>query len=155
LSGGNQQKVVVGREFLFDADFVLLDQPTRGVDVGSVEFIQREIIRKRGSAGTSAADADANVGADGSASGSTVAAGAGCLLISADLDELFSLADRILVMHRGRIVADLAPSGTTREEVGEYMLGVRESQSERLPRVQAQAASASASAAAGEGARAK
>jgi len=155
LSGGNQQKVVVGREFLFDADFVLLDQPTRGVDVGSVEFIQREIIRKRGSAGTSAADADANVGADGSASGGTVAAGAGCLLISADLDELFSLADRILVMHRGRIVADLAPSGTTREEVGEYMLGVRESQSERLPRVQAQAASASASVAAGEGARAK
>lgn len=104
LSGGNQQKVVVGREFLFNADFVLLDQPTRGVDVGSVEFIQREIIQKRGLS----------------------APGAGCLLISADLDELFSLADRILVMHRGRIAADLAPADTTREEVGEYMLGARE-----------------------------
>ena len=115
LSGGNQQKVVVGREFLFGADFVLLDQPTRGVDVGSVEFIQREIIRKRGSVGGSAGE------------GAGVPS-AGCLLISADLDELFSLADRILVMHRGRIVADLAPPDTTREEVGEYMLGVREPQ---------------------------
>ena len=151
LSGGNQQKVVVGREFLFDADFVLLDQPTRGVDVGSVEFIQREIIRKRGLAGTLAADVDANVVAGGSARGGTVAASAGCLLISADLDELFSLADRILVMHRGRIVADLAPPDTTREEVGEYMLGVRESQSQRQPRAHV----ASASAAAGEGACAK
>ncbi len=142
LSGGNQQKVVVGREFLFSADFVLLDQPTRGVDVGSVEFIQREIIRKRDSAGDVTADVGAGEGA--------VAAGAGCLLISADLDELFSLADRILVMHRGQVVADLVPRDTTREEVGEYMLGVRESQSERRPR--AQAASASALGPAGEGA---
>lgn len=147
LSGGNQQKVVVGREFLFDADFVLLDQPTRGVDVGSVEFIQREIIRKRGSAGAS----DTDMGAGAGAGAGT--ASAGCLLISADLDELFSLADRILVMHRGRIVADLAPTDTTREEVGEYMLGVRESQCERRPR--AQTASTSAPHSAGEGARAK
>jgi len=116
-----------------------------------VEFIQREIIRKRGLAGTLAADVDANVVAGGSARGGTVAASAGCLLISADLDELFSLADRILVMHRGRIVADLAPPDTTREEVGEYMLGVRESQSQRQPRAHV----ASASAAAGEGACAK
>lgn len=121
LSGGNQQKVVVGREFLFSADFVLLDQPTRGVDVGSVEFIQREIIRKRGPAGDVTADVSSGQGAG--------TAGAGCLLISADLDELFSLADRILVMHRGRVVADLAPRDTTREEVGEYMLGARESKS--------------------------
>ena len=133
---------MVGREFLFSADFVLLDQPTRGVDVGSVEFIQREIIRKRDSAGDVTADVGAGEGA--------VAAGAGCLLISADLDELFSLADRILVMHRGQVVADLVPRDTTREEVGEYMLGVRESQSERRPR--AQAASASALGPAGEGA---
>ena len=146
LSGGNQQKVVVGREFLFDADFVLLDQPTRGVDVGSVEFIQREIIRKRGST----EGATANMGENATAA---AAAAAGCLLISADLDELFSLADRILVMHRGRIVADLAPPDTTREEVGEYMLGVRESQSQHWPR--AQAASASASDPGGEEARAK
>jgi simple sugar transport system ATP-binding protein len=137
---------VVGREFLFDADFVLLDQPTRGVDVGSVEFIQREIIRKRGST----EGATANMGENATAA---AAAAAGCLLISADLDELFSLADRILVMHRGRIVADLAPPDTTREEVGEYMLGVRESQSQHWPR--AQAASASASDPGGEEARAK
>jgi simple sugar transport system ATP-binding protein len=123
LSGGNQQKVVVGREFLFDADFVLLDQPTRGVDVGSVEFIQREIIRKRGSIEGATGD----VGADATVT-ATATAAAGCLLISADLDELFNLADRILVMHRGRIVADLAPPDTTREEVGEYMLGAREPQ---------------------------
>ena len=156
LSGGNQQKVVVGREFLFDADFVLLDQPTRGVDVGSVEFVQREIIRKRGSAG--AVDADATAAAtahsgEGEGEGGGAAGAAGCLLISADLDELFSLADRILVMHRGRIVADLAPPDTTREEVGEYMLGVRESQSQHRP--WAQAAPASASEPAGEGASAK
>ena len=127
LSGGNQQKVVVGREFLFDADFVLLDQPTRGVDVGSVEFIQREIIRKRGSIEGATGD----VGADATPTPTptpTATAAAGCLLISADLDELFNLADRILVMHRGRIVADLAPPDTTREEVGEYMLGAREPQ---------------------------
>ncbi len=98
LSGGNQQKVVVGREFMLDTDFILLDQPTRGLDVGSIEYVQQEVVRRRD-------------------------AGAGCLLISADLDELFSLSDRILVMARGRIVAELRPEATTREEIGEYMLG--------------------------------
>lgn len=112
--------------------------------MGAVEFIQREIIRKRGSTEGTTADMSQNA---------TAIAPAGCLLISADLDELFSLADRILVMHRGRIVADLAPPDTTREEVGEYMLGVRESQCERRSR--AQTASASAPHSAGEGARAK
>jgi len=103
LSGGNQQKVVVGREFMLDTDFILLDQPTRGLDVGSIEYVQKEIVRRRD-------------------------AGAGCLLISADLDELFSLSDRILVMSRGRIVAELRPEATTREEIGEYMLGAKEPQ---------------------------
>lgn len=103
LSGGNQQKVVVGREFMLDTDFILLDQPTRGLDVGSIEYVQQEVVRRRD-------------------------AGAGCLLISADLDELFSLSDRILVMARGRIVAELRPEATTREEIGEYMLGAKEAQ---------------------------
>lgn len=100
LSGGNQQKVIVGREFLLGNDFILLDQPTRGLDVGSIEYIQKEIVRKRD-------------------------AGAGCLLISADLDELFSLSDRILVIHRGRIVAEALPQEITKEEIGEYMLGAK------------------------------
>lgn len=100
LSGGNQQKMIVGREFAHNTGLILLDQPTRGLDVGSIEFIQSEIVRRRD-------------------------AGAGCLLISADLDELQSLSDRILVMRDGRIVADLAQGDATREEIGEYMLGAR------------------------------
>lgn len=100
LSGGNQQKMIVGREFMFDNNFILLDQPTRGLDVGSIEYIRKEIICKRDS-------------------------GSGCLLISADLDELFSLSDRMLVICRGRIVADKLPKTTSKEEIGEYMLGVK------------------------------
>ncbi|WP_211829017.1 ABC transporter ATP-binding protein [Kistimonas asteriae] len=101
LSGGNQQKVIVGREFELDNHFIILDQPTRGLDVGSIEYIQQRIVEKRD-------------------------AGAGCFLISADLDELFSLSDRILVIYEGSIVADLNPADVTREQVGEYMLGSRE-----------------------------
>ncbi|MDI3547183.1 MAG: ral nucleoside transport system ATP-binding protein [Halanaerobiales bacterium] len=100
LSGGNQQKVIVGREFMLNTDFVLLDQPTRGLDVGSIEFIQKEIIRKRDS-------------------------GVGILLISADLDELFNLSDRLLIIYQGRIVAEVDPAEVDKEEVGEYMLGAK------------------------------
>jgi len=97
LSGGNQQKLILGREFLLSTPFFLMDQPTRGLDVGSIEYVHGEILAMR--------DADRAV-----------------LLISADLEELFLVADRILVMHRGRIVADLATELTTVEEVGRYML---------------------------------
>lgn len=97
LSGGNQQRAIVGREFTLDNDLVILDQPTRGLDVASIEYIQEKILQKR-------------------------ADGQGFLLISTDLDELFSLSDRILVMYRGQIVADKKPEATTREEIGEYML---------------------------------
>lgn len=97
LSGGNQQKLILGRELLLSTPFFLMDQPTRGLDVGSIEYVHGEILAMR--------EADRAV-----------------LLISADLEELFLIADRILVMHRGQIVADLATERTNIEEVGRYML---------------------------------
>lgn len=100
LSGGNQQKVIIGREFELDCDLLIIDQPVRGLDVGSIEYIHKKIIEKRDS-------------------------GVACLLISADLDELFNLSDRILVMHKGEIVAEKVTTETTKEEIGEYMLGAR------------------------------
>ena len=80
LSGGNQQKVVVAREFDRDLQLLVLDQPTRGLDVGSIEFIHHQAIAKRD-------------------------AGTAILLVSAELDEVLELSDRIAVMYRGRLVA--------------------------------------------------
>jgi ABC-type uncharacterized transport system ATPase subunit len=97
LSGGNQQKVILGRELLLDTPFVLLDQPTRGLDVGSIEYVHAQILRMR-------------------------SAGKALLLISADLEELFLLSDRIVVLFRGRIVADLPVEQATVEMVGYLML---------------------------------
>ncbi len=97
LSGGNQQKVILGRELLLDAPFILLDQPTRGLDVGSIEYVHRQIINMREQM-------------------------RGMLLFSADLEELFRLSDRLLVMHRGKIVADLVTEKTNVTEVGYLML---------------------------------
>ena len=97
LSGGNQQKVVLGRELLLDSPFVLLDQPTRGLDVGSIEYVHQQVLRMR--------EEDRAV-----------------LLISADLEELFLIADRIVVLYRGELVADLPVEQTTLEEVGYLML---------------------------------
>lgn len=101
LSGGNQQKTVIAREFTLNTPFLLLDQPTRGLDVGTIEFIHKNILdmRERGIA---------------------------ILLISADLDELFNLSDRLLVLREGRIVGFLDPEKVSKEDVGAYMLGVRE-----------------------------
>lgn len=97
LSGGNQQKIVLGRELALDNPFVLLDQPTRGLDVGSIDYVHRVILTLRDQ-------------------------GRAVLLVSADLDELFRLADRLVVLHRGQLVADLATEATTIEEVGQFML---------------------------------
>ncbi|MEZ4867519.1 MAG: ABC transporter ATP-binding protein [Caldilineaceae bacterium] len=97
LSGGNQQKIILGRELALDNPFVLLDQPTRGLDVGSIEYVHKVILGLREE-------------------------GRAVLLISADLEELFRLADRILVLHRGRIVADLPTTTTNVTEVGSFML---------------------------------
>ena len=100
LSGGNQQKVIVGREFELDSSLLVVDQPVRGLDVGSIEYIHRKIVDKRDE-------------------------GEAVLLVSADLDELFNLSDSIVVMHKGKIAAEKLASETTREEIGEYMLGVK------------------------------
>jgi len=96
LSGGNQQKVVVGREFDGDLRLLVLDQPTRGLDVGSIEFIHRQAIAKRND-------------------------GVAVLLVSAELDEVLELSDRVAVMYRGRIVKVLDARTTNREEVGLLM----------------------------------
>ena len=96
LSGGNQQKVVVAREFDGDLRLLVLDQPTRGLDVGSIEFIHRRTVEKRNS-------------------------GVAVLLVSAELDEVLELSDRIGVMYRGRIVAVLDARTTDRESVGLLM----------------------------------
>ncbi len=96
LSGGNQQKVIVAREFSRDVTLLVADQPTRGLDVGSIEFIHKQIVAKR----------------DG---------GAAVLLVSAELDEIMELSDRIAVMYRGRLVATLDAAGAEKEQVGLIM----------------------------------
>ena len=97
LSGGNQQKVILGRELLLEAPFLLLDQPTRGLDVGSIEYVHRQIMDMRSQ-------------------------NRGILLISADLEELFRLSDRLVVMHKGKVVAELETEKTNVSEVGYLML---------------------------------
>lgn len=101
LSGGNQQKIVIARELQDDPDVLVLTQPTRGVDLGAIEFIYRKVAE---------------------------AADRGCavILISADLDEIFRLADRILVMYGGRIVADVDADTATREQIGMHMAGLEQ-----------------------------
>jgi simple sugar transport system ATP-binding protein len=96
LSGGNQQKVVVAREFERDLALLILDQPTRGLDVGSIEFIHNQIIAKRN-------------------------AGTAVLLVSAELDEVMEMSDRIAVMYRGRIVAEFDGRTADKGEVGLLM----------------------------------
>jgi general nucleoside transport system ATP-binding protein len=98
LSGGNQQKVIVAREFSRPIKLLLAAQPTRGLDVGSIEYIHRRIIEQRD-------------------------AGASVLIVSTELDEVMALGDRIAVMYRGRIVALLDPSEATPELLGLYMGG--------------------------------
>ena len=98
LSGGNKQKVIVAREFSRPTKLLIAAQPTRGIDVGSIEFIHTQIIAQRD-------------------------AGAAVLLISAELDEVLSLADRIAVMFDGRIVKILPIAEATRERVGMLMAG--------------------------------
>jgi ABC-type uncharacterized transport system ATPase subunit len=98
LSGGNQQKVVLARELSRQLDLLVASQPTRGVDVGSIEFIHERIVAVRDS-------------------------GVPVLIISTELDEVLALADRIAVMYRGRII-DIVPAGTSREKLGQLMAGV-------------------------------
>jgi ABC-type uncharacterized transport system ATPase subunit len=97
LSGGNQQKVVLARELSRPLDLLVLAQPTRGLDVGSIEFVHRRVVQARD-------------------------AGAGVLLVSSELDEVLGLADRVVVMYRGRITAEFT-AGATAEQVGLAMAG--------------------------------
>lgn len=101
LSGGNIQKVIVGREFLYDPKLLIVNQPTRGIDVGAIEFIRHKILDMR-------------------------EAKKAILLISSDLGEVLSLSDSIIVMHEGKIVGYIDDTkNVTEEELGLYMLGVK------------------------------
>jgi simple sugar transport system ATP-binding protein len=98
LSGGNQQKLVLARELSREVDLLIVSQPTRGVDVGSIEFIHERLVEERN-------------------------AGKAVLLISTELDEVMALADRIAVMYRGRIVG-IVDTKTDRAKLGQMMAGV-------------------------------
>jgi ABC-type uncharacterized transport system ATPase subunit len=98
LSGGNQQKVIVARELSRPIKILVANQPTRGLDVGSIEYIHRQIVDMRDQ-------------------------GIGVLLISAELDEIMALSDRIAVMYRGQIVAIIPAAEATREQLGLLMAG--------------------------------
>lgn len=98
LSGGNQQKVIVARELSHNVKIVVANQPTRGLDVGSIEYIHKEIIKMRDR-------------------------GVGVLLVSAELDEIMALSDRIAVMYRGEIVTTVDAAKVTREQLGLWMAG--------------------------------
>ena len=100
LSGGNQQKLIVAREFSRPIKLLVAAQPTRGLDVGSVEYIHRQLVQKRDE-------------------------GVGVLLVSAELDEIMALSDRIVVMYEGQIVGTVDADKVTREELGLMMAGAR------------------------------
>ncbi|MBX3082192.1 MAG: ABC transporter ATP-binding protein [Anaerolineae bacterium] len=100
LSGGNQQKMVVAREFSRQPRLLIASQPTRGIDVGSIEFIHQNIVKQRD-------------------------AGAAVLLVSAELDEIMALSDRIAVMFKGQIIDLLDAKTATREQLGLLMAGVK------------------------------
>ncbi len=98
LSGGNQQKLVVGREFELNPKLLLVSQPTRGVDIGAIEFIHRKLIELRDS-------------------------GTAVLLVSSELEEVTALADRLLVLREGEIVGEVDPKETSVEDIGLLMTG--------------------------------
>ena len=98
LSGGNQQKLIVAREFDINPRLILVAQPTRGVDIGATEFIHRKVIELRD-------------------------AGSAVLLVSAELDEVLSLSDRVIVIYEGRIVGEVDPKSVTEEQIGLMMTG--------------------------------
>ena len=100
MSGGNQQKAIIARELDRSHRLLIAVQPTRGLDVGAIEFVHEQIVRSRDE-------------------------GAGVLLVSLELDEVMNVSDRILVMYEGEIVGELDPKKTTVEELGLYMAGAK------------------------------
>lgn len=100
MSGGNQQKAIIARELDREKDLVVAVQPTRGLDVGAIEYIHSQLVKQRDE-------------------------GKAVLLVSLELDEVMSLSDRILVMYEGEIVGELKSSETTAQELGLYMSGAK------------------------------
>ena len=100
LSGGNQQKLVIGREFELPPKLLLVAQPTRGVDIGAIEFIHRKLVALRD-------------------------AGCAVLLVSAELEEVISLSDRLLVVHKGRIAGEVDPAAANTTDIGCLMTGAQ------------------------------
>ena len=100
MSGGNQQKAIVAREIDKNPELLVAVQPTRGLDVGAIEFIHKQLVAQRD-------------------------AGRAVLLVSLELDEVMDVPDRILVMYEGEIVGELDPKTTTQEELGLYMAGAK------------------------------
>ena len=101
LSGGNAQKIIISREFDSDPDLLIAAQPTRGVDIGSIEYIHNSILELQKQ-------------------------GKSILLVSSELSEVMSLSDRILVMYKGEIIGERKTKETTREEIGYLMMGITE-----------------------------
>ena len=100
MSGGNQQKAIIAREIDKNPELLVAVQPTRGLDVGAIEYIHRQLVAQRD-------------------------AGKAVLLVSLELDEVMDVPDRILVMYEGEIVGELDPKKTTQEELGLYMAGAK------------------------------
>ena len=100
MSGGNQQKAIIARELDKNPELLVAVQPTRGLDVGAIEYIHSKIIQQRD-------------------------AGQAVLLVSLELEEVMNLSDRILVIYEGEIVAEVKPETTTMQELGLYMSGAK------------------------------
>ena len=100
MSGGNQQKAIIAREIDKDPQLLVAVQPTRGLDVGAIEYIHSQLVAQRD-------------------------AGRGVLLVSLELDEVMNVSDRILVMYEGEIVGEFDPKTVTVEELGLYMAGAK------------------------------
>ncbi|MDD3214803.1 MAG: ABC transporter ATP-binding protein [Eubacteriales bacterium] len=106
LSGGNMQKAILAREFSFDSPVLVISQPTRGVDIGAIEFIHEKILEKRN-------------------------AGCAILLVSADLDELFRLSDRLVTIYEGQITGRFDAGEIDKQEIGYYMTGGRQKEARK------------------------
>ena len=100
MSGGNQQKAIIAREIDRQPEVLVAVQPTRGLDVGAIEYIHKQLVAQRD-------------------------AGKAVLLVSLEMDEVLDVSDRILVMYEGEIVGELDPKKTNPEEMGLYMAGAK------------------------------
>lgn len=109
LSGGNMQKVVIAREFSFNTPILIISQPTRGVDIGAIEFIHNQIVEKRNE-------------------------GCAILLVSAELDEIFRLSDRIITVYEGQITGEFQQGEISKQEIGLYMTGKNMGKSQEVYR---------------------